>query len=104
MGEEGIQEEIKTLESLIDDAKAQCEQFVEAMAIVRMDEHNMAIEAAFPNGMDLFYPLVITENDPQLTEYLLYCSLLSHVTFAQVWAESAAGKVATCGGGSKTIH
>lgn len=95
MGQEGTQDEVKTLDALIQEAKAQCEAYVDAMGIVRLDETNMAIEAEFPNDLTIFIPMTIVDHDTDVTEFFLYQCLLSHITFAQAWKAAPEPQPAT---------
>lgn len=88
MGDTESQKEAPTLGELIEKSKAEVMAVAETAVIVRLDESNMAIEAVFPNGCTMVYPMPIVEDDTELTAYLLYQTLLSHVEFAQLWLTS----------------
>ena len=93
MGDTESQKEAPTLGELVEQSKNEVMAVVESAVIVRLDESNMAIEAVFPNGCTMFCPMPIVEGDTDLTAYLLYQTLLSHVEFAQLWASRQATEV-----------
>lgn len=93
MGNTESQEEAPTLGELIEKSKAEVMAVAETAVIVRLDETNMAIEAVFPNGCTMFCPMPIVEDDTELTTFLLYQNLLSHVKFARLWGSQQATEV-----------
>lgn len=97
MGREAQQDEEKTLGEMIAEAKVECQLLVEEMDLFSLDESTLAIEANFESGITLFLPMVICDGDIELTQYLLYQALLSHIAFAQEWKNADHST-------TKTIH